>query len=216
MGKKNREVEWAVSFAQVLGGIASGSAHNEVFVQLKKWGNRFAKGATRKWARTLLSRADCFYVTNRGNPCRNHAVHECITCGEAVCLEHAYMSGTAELICVQCVRDFKAAIAQEDEYEDDDEYEEETWEDFWQQVKEGFAGDTAATGDPQLRRALRIFGLDEGARFEEVQARFKVLAREFHPDKFTEEKQRKQAEVRFKAITEAYHVCDRVMNRRAA
>ena len=51
-----------------------------------------------------------------------------------------------------------------------------------------------------------ILGVSPKATSEEINERFRLLAQAYHPDKFSTEKQKRQAEEEFKKFNEAYQI----------
>jgi curved DNA-binding protein CbpA len=51
-----------------------------------------------------------------------------------------------------------------------------------------------------------LLGVERGASEAAVRDRFRVLAREAHPDRFTDPKKKREAEIRFQVLTEAVNV----------
>src|SRR3989338_1893398 len=57
-----------------------------------------------------------------------------------------------------------------------------------------------------MKDYYKILGVDHNASKEDIKKAYRRLAHQYHPDKHTDEKMRKEAETRFKEITEAYHI----------
>ena len=63
-------------------------------------------------------------------------------------------------------------------------------------------------------RAYVVLGLEKGTPFQEVRARYKELAREWHPDRHQGEEQKLEAQERFIHYKEAYEVLEKIHRRR--
>ncbi|MEM4134515.1 MAG: DnaJ domain-containing protein [Candidatus Micrarchaeia archaeon] len=55
-----------------------------------------------------------------------------------------------------------------------------------------------------ITKYYEVFGLNEGATWEQIKAKYRELVKNYHPDRFTDENQKKQAEEKMKEINEAY------------
>ncbi|KAI9471984.1 MAG: hypothetical protein EXX96DRAFT_642277 [Benjaminiella poitrasii] len=63
---------------------------------------------------------------------------------------------------------------------------------------------TSAGGDP--KGYYRVLGVSPSASQQDIQSAFRGLAMKYHPDRFTGEKEKQEAKVKFQAISSAYSV----------
>lgn len=189
-------------FAEMFSTFVAQGLPRDLWEQLRPWVATFGSSVLERWSPIVARKEGCGHVSSRGNECVNVAVCECGGCGELVCLLHAYVRRDAKAICVDCVSAYRAAAR--DDFDDEDEPEER-----YQRRR----GEAPPTTDARAK-ALEVLGLSATASFEEVQVRFRKLSREYHPDRFVDAVAKRLAEEKFKALTEAYHVLERM--RRAA
>lgn len=75
--------------------------------------------------------------------------------------------------------------------------------------------DRAQIHENAVTNYYEILGVDRDASEEVIRNRFRLLARDSHPDRFTEPSKKAAAEARFQVLTEAVNVLTNVQRRKA-
>lgn len=186
----------------------------ELWEQIRPWASRFGSHVLERCGPVVAGGQACAHVARSGSPCPRLAVCECRGCGETVCLNHAYVKSDATAICIDCVAAFTEAARADERAQARKQARgkgkgrsRRRWAP--PPPPPPFGGDAVDPAARARRRALGVLGLDDSATFADVQARFRAMSREHHPDRFVDPVQKAEAEVRFKRISEAYHYLQR-------
>jgi len=170
-------------FEQFFGqGSDVGDTSAELWGQIRRWTSTFGRAALQKWAWQIAKREGCDHVTLRGRRCRHVAVTSCESCGQIVCLGHAFVSSDAVAVCRMCVEEIVDTEVADEEPDEQ-----------------------RASTPSEVVEALKVMGLGPEASWQDVTRAFRKLTAEHHPDKFSDPKRKRRAEERFKKITAAYH-----------
>jgi hypothetical protein len=112
--------------------------------------------------------------------CTSPAVGGCVACGQPVCLGHAMVSGSGEVVCMACV--YKVVSERKSSRGSPTPHQE---------------------GDEKIRRKhLRTLGLEGSPAESEIRAAYKSRAARAHPDRYSPSKRDAQ-ERKFKRIGQA-------------
>lgn len=145
--------------------------------------------------------------------CSNPAIGGCIACGQPTCLEHALVSASGEIVCRGCVDDVRIRAGRHPG------------------ARSGHVGPSPESGagsassaveehDKLRRMFLRRLKLKGSPSASQINAAYRKLAVQHHPDKFPSEKfsaRRRRAEERkFKELSEAKDWLLSDLERRAA
>lgn len=149
-----------------------------------------------RWAAASLTRISCSVRTRTAGGfavCKSTMAGTCVACLSPVCLAHgAVMIDSGELICFGCIegaRQQRAGSAQQVNKEDDKKIH---------------------------RKYMRWLKLKGEPTEQEIRAAFKREAAKVHPDRMQDEKQRAEAEARFKELGQARDWLIAHLPRRAA
>lgn len=179
----------------------------ELFEQLRPWARKFGTSVLERSGPVVARRQSCAHVARSGTPCPRLAVVDCLGCGEAVCLGHAFVRNDARAVCADCVSAMTAATRERARPRGSKRRGKQR---PWEPPPPPFDADwSAGQSRKELREAYAVFGLQDGAPFSDVQRRFRELSRECHPDRFVDATDKARAEERFKRVTAAYHVLER-------
>jgi DnaJ-class molecular chaperone len=198
-------------FVNFLVGLANPGVPTELWDQLRPWLRRFAMAVPKH---TRLHQPQyCDHVTRGGNQCEHLGVVTCRTCQDTICLKHAYMNREAQAVCANCVGAFAAAAREEQRQEPKGRKKKK------KKNKGGRRWEHEAP-EPDVddvQEALEVMGLTEQqADLTTVKERFRRLSLECHPDRFTDPKEKADAEERFKRVSWAYSTLEEWARKRAA
>ena len=189
---------------EVLGTLqaAPGPVHRRIWVELGPWLRSLTVEAAPKWLSRLGAELPCHVIeADLRRPCARHAVALCMLCGRSTCLEHSFIDRAGEAICYVCAsialgqsRGHAQAAHQHQHQERID----------------------PRTDERELVWARRTLKITAQATLDEAHARHRKLSAQWHPDRYTTDKQKADAERRFKDIQRAWDIVRKDFERRHA
>lgn len=192
-------------FVSFFANIVNPGVPRELWSQLRPWLQRLAMDVPRH-AAPLGAPQYCDHVTRGGNGCDHMAVLVCRACGESVCLKHSYVGAGGRCVCAQCVSAVAAASR-----EDARDEQPKNRRNAGKRRRAGWTpphGEYEYEPEPSARDAradaLSTLGLPLDATLETITARFRELSKAYHPDKFTDPRDKAAADERFRKLSAAY------------
>lgn len=160
--------------------------------ELGRWMLTVQAHAIPKWGPVVAASIACTKNTTRGKFCQRQALAACLVCREAVCLEHAVISPTADVACTECMHKMaERALQERDQHE---------------------AQHGPPPGMPVDERVrdqmLARLGLPRGADPDELRRAHKKLSAKWHPDRYSG-RDRADAERQYKLVQEAFAFLDK-------
>lgn len=172
------------------------------FEMLRLWSTDLLQNCVRVWPTQLAQRLPC-----EVDDCHHKAVSQCAICGEPTCLAHAFVQSTAKIVCSSCVEDARPTRPKKAKKrlprEEPPPHPRQapppprpppSWWD---------ASSAQPASDPRRVFAFTVMGLPESATQAEIGARYRELARQYHPDRNPGDP---TAASRFDEVTKAYQV----------
>lgn len=188
-------------FSQVVANII-GQASRRVNIEnpeadrYARWLMALAQHAFSRWLSISASGLEC-KVRLRGQrgeivTCGKPAISPCIICGEPCCLEHSLVSAAGPVACMGCLEAAKILRRRGGQ----GEWPETSWE----------PPSNPSSSDYGKRvRYLHILEIeDEDAGQTEIQAAYKKLVKELHPDRASDDNDRRWRTKRLIEINAAY------------
>jgi len=183
-------------FGKAIHSIASDQT-DPLTAEIMRWVADVQGHILRRWRPVIVQAAPCSLrprnvLTGRFEPCPMPAIGVCGCCGQPVCLGHALIGQTADILCTACLSDYVRVVAARGGA-----------------PRPEAPGPRAVNGadavDEALlrKRYLRTLGLKEPTSWEEIHAAFRGKAVRCHPDR-AKPGRRAEAEVKFKKLNEAY------------
>jgi hypothetical protein len=182
---------------EVLGTLqaAPGPVHRRIWVELGPWLRALTVEAAPKWLGRLGAELPCHVVaTEQHLRCTRHAVALCMLCGRATCLEHSFIDRAGEAICYVCAT---AALHSRSVHN---------------------PPKVPQTG-PSVRDiawARRQLKVDEDATAAELHTAHRRQSAHWHPDRYRSEREKANAERRFKDVQRAFDILQNELKRRSA
>lgn len=177
---------------------------------LRPWIANLSTEAIKSWTPLLVAGVRCNVPVSPTSQvrCGGPGVRACICCNVPVCLHHAMVAQTADVVCIKCVTDYMKLMREKGQ-------EPAVANPPW--VESGFEGGKArakAPPPPQgpsvedeqkvRERHLRALGLDEDADEDEVKAAYREMVKKYHPDKASSEVEKARFNKKFLKIQAAW------------
>lgn len=156
--------------------------------ELGRWMLTVQAHALPKWGPVVAASIACTKTGAKGKGfCTRQALAACLVCREAVCLEHAVISPTADVACTECMHKMaERAIAERDA----------------EQAQHG--PPPGMPVDNRVRDSmLARLGLARGADEDDLRRAHKKLSAKWHPDRYSGQ-DRAHAERQYKLVQEAF------------
>lgn len=184
----------------VVGALQSspGSVHRQIWAELGPWLRSLTVEAAPKWLGQLAQRQACHVGPieyGRVQPCRHNAVALCAICHQGTCLEHAFIDHTGDAICYVCA---SAAVGHTAPRTPPRE------------------PPRAVDGNKELLWARRLLKVNANATLEELKVQHRALSKRYHPDRYQGEREKANAERRFKDVQRAFELLQKDLERRSA
>lgn len=200
------------AFARIASTFVGGApdAHKHVWNALAPWLAELTKSANTRWLPHLVHGIPC-EVLHRdergfGSRCHGSAIAACAICRKPCCLNHSFVSGDGLAACFPCV-----ATAQQEAHA---RAPQVNWPKGTRGNPDSARGDESAAPPPppreerpkpldeRIRAARKILRVKSTATWPEIEASYKALLAQHHPDKHPLD--RDAATERFKRIRSAY------------
>jgi hypothetical protein len=168
--------------SQVLRGAASQFKTNDPLMgSLVSWVSRLQEAAFTKWRVVAASGIRCtgkMHFRQVGAvDCPHPAIGACISCKQALCIGHAFVSVDGVLVCASCVAKLGKAAGPDP---------------------------SPPTNQEDLRKKhLKVLGLGDDATWDQINDAFRALSKKHHPDRAAPAK-RAAAEKKFKTLSESF------------
>lgn len=178
---------------------------------LRPWIANLSAEALKSWTPVLVAGVRCGVPVSPTSQvrCGGPGVRACICCATPVCLHHAMVAQTADVVCIKCVTDYMKLLRERGQ-------EPATPHAPW--VESGFEGGKARAKAPPpppsghgeedesvLReKHLKVLGLDEDADEDEIKAAYRELVKRYHPDKASSEAEKTRFNKKFLKIQAAW------------
>ena len=170
-----------------------GGAHRRVWAELGPWLRSLTMEAAPSWLQRLGAQQPCHVVDYTARrACTRHAVALCSVCVRPTCLEHAFINRMGEAICYVCATAAMPNRAAPPPI------------------------DPTRARQKELQWARQRLKVTASATLDEIRRAHRKLSGELHPDKFHTERERAQAEKRFKDVQRAYDLLRSELERGAA
>lgn len=173
------------------------------------WFTELSKSAAAQWLPRLVHNIRCEVVqldpaTRSAIPCEGSAIAGCEVCKKPCCLDHSFVQRQGAAVCYVCVMGAAAERAPKI-----------PGANGWatgsgpagtpRQPPRGQAAPASppkAEVDPRFAEARKVLGIKKSANWAEIEVRYKLLLKKFHPDRNPADKA--NAERSFKAVRGAY------------
>ncbi len=155
---------------------------------LIEWIGSVQSGALDRWLPVALRSFPCADENTREGRCPRTAVAICETCGRTVCIQHAFVGRTAQVVCVRCVAGMKSGQRVE------------------KQPPQRQGIDPKIIEHQQLtKKHFKALSLRSTATFGQAKARYKELALKHHVDRGGDIERIKEINVAFEWLKQNHY-----------
>lgn len=174
----------------------------QVWREISPWLTRFVSQAPAKWIPFLSAGFVCDVLTPSLHSetgwvgCDNHAVNLCDCCGRRVCLVHARIDSSGDVICLECVDAARRAALEHPR--------PPPGNDPRRPPRAGSHQERKKPDARAIAEARRVLGITARTSEAEARATYKKLLAKWHPDKYQVAAERERAEIQYKAVRAAF------------
>lgn len=196
----------AQRMASALGGAPAGTS-GVVWEEVRPWLSRLAMEASSRWTAMLAEGVPCAVPqmdrrAQFAEECEHDAVGHCRACSRATCLHHACVDVSGNVLCFVCM----GQVVDQKRSERGSRGRGRSRPKRTRTKAEPSPSVKKGPPEWQVIRAFLILELQPASPWESVHARYRDMAKQWHPDRFTTPTQKAAATTRFQEITKAYNV----------